>query len=85
MTFLKHNEGKEIGNRPSNTASLNNKPHVDTLETFSYDKMLGDSVGFIPPSLHEASRVESIEQDFYIYNQPEMNIDKWEIEPQPYR
>merc|ERR1719437_138491 len=69
-------------NRSNDAAtSSSNKPHVDILEHFSYDPKCGDSIGFIPPSLHGASEFDSTKDD-YIYTQPELDINKWEIRPQ---
>ena len=65
-------------------ASSSSKPHIDILANISYDPKCGDSIGFIPPSLHEASEFDKTKDD-YIYMQPEMDINKWEIQPQPYR
>ena len=74
---------EEAEKRVKNTVSTNHKSHAEN-ETLLYDPKCGVSIGFIPPSLDEVSRFDRT-KDAYIYTQPEMDINKWEVEPQSYR
>ena len=75
---------KERVNRLKNATSTNNKSQAEISENMRSDLKCGDGINSISPGIHEASYVDRT-NDGYIYTQPEMDIDNWEIKPQPYR